>query len=80
MGNKVVIFTEEQFEDYQVSDTHQHPSTWLEAFIPKKSQGSLVAIMGMYQIHTNYYVSVGFHISEDLDCGFLGYETMQSGL
>jgi hypothetical protein len=24
MGNKVVTFTEEQFEDYQVSDTHTH--------------------------------------------------------
>jgi len=35
MGNKIVIFTEEQFEDYQVSDTHSN--TWFEAFILKKS-------------------------------------------
>lgn len=77
MGNKVVIFTEEQFEDYQVSDTHiniQAPGLkHLYLINPtRKPYGR----NGLYQIHTNYFVSVGFPISEDLDCGFLVYETM----
>jgi hypothetical protein len=68
MGNKIVIFTEEQFEDYQVSDTHisiQAPGL-LHLYLispTRKPCGNC----GIYQIHTSYYECVGFHINEYLD-------------
>ena len=77
MGNKVVIFTEEQFEDYQVSDTHiniQAPG--LKHLYLRNPTRNLCGHNVLYQIHTNYFVNVGFQFSEDLDCGFLVYETM----
>ena len=77
MGNKIVIFTEEQFEDYQVSDTHiniQAPGLkhlYLRN-LTRKPCGHYV----LHHTHTNYFVSVGSHISENLYCGVLVYEIM----
>lgn len=51
MGNKIVIFTEEQFEDYQVSDTHisiQAPGL-LHLYVRNPTR-KLVAVTG----YTNY--------------------------
>jgi len=81
MGNKIVIFTEEQFEDYQVSDTHIIiPAPGFEHLYLRNTTRKHCGHYGLYRIHTNYFVSVGFHTSENLDCGFLVYETIQSGV
>jgi len=81
MGNKIVIFTEEQFEDYQVSDTHINiPAPGFKHLYLRNPTSKPCGHYGLCQIHTNYFVSVGFHTSGYLDCDFLVYETMQLGM